>query len=167
MLDKPLLSIVIPTKDRYVYIKVCVLTLLELKKKYANIEIVVQDNTKDNTEFLMFLEQEKLDQIMYYHTREVLSVVDNCNLGISHATGEYVCMIGDDDSVTDAIVDVVNWMKINSIDSCLGNLVRYNWPDLQYKHHRFPDLTIPHKKYSMLTIDPKKELQGCLQEGAF
>ena len=77
MLDKPLLSIVIPTKDRYVYIKVCVLTLLELKKKYANIEIVVQDNTKDNTEFLMFLEQEKLDQIMYYHTREVLSVVDN------------------------------------------------------------------------------------------
>lgn len=58
-------------------------------------------------------------------------------------------------------------MKINSIDSCLGNLVRYNWPDLQYKHHRFPDLTIPHKKYSMLTIDPKKELQGCLQEGAF
>ena len=53
-----------------------------------------RSNTKDNTEFLMFLEQEKLDQIMYYHTREVLSVVDNCNLGISHAPGEYVCMIG-------------------------------------------------------------------------
>lgn len=139
---KPLLSIGIPTKNRYEYLRPCIETLLNLKSKFQEIEIVIQDNTEDNSAILPFINLHK-DDIEYYHISENLSVVDNCENVVTHCKGEYVCLLGDDDSVTYPIIDVCYWMKENNIESCLGKICRFNWPDMVYTVHKLKSLTVP------------------------
>lgn len=143
--SSPLLSIAIPTKNRYEYLIPCLRTLITLKQKFDSIEIVVQDNNSDNDQFLEFLNSNSR-YISYHHTPESISVVDNCDLAIANCTGEFICFIGDDDSVPDAIVDVCRWMHDNDIESCLGTIARFNWPDMQFLRHQFKNLSIPGPK---------------------
>lgn len=139
---RPLLSIVIPTKDRYEYLIPCLEILINLKDQFPEIEIVIQDNTADNTEIIHLVKKYQ-DIIVYHHISEKLSVVDNCNNAIANSSGEYVCMLGDDDSVTSFIVDVCKWMKENNVDACLGKICRFNWPDMVFTMHKLKNLTIP------------------------
>lgn len=127
MIDKKLLSIVVPTKDRYYHLK----KLIELIDSFQSedIELVLQDNTADNTEILNFFKQKEYPYIRYAHQSEPIPVYLNSDLAILNSTGEYVCFIGDDDGVTKYILDCVRWMKINGIEAMRPTLVNYNWPD--------------------------------------
>jgi glycosyltransferase involved in cell wall biosynthesis len=160
----PLLSIVVPTKNRYEYLKHCLSTLLEIKSN--DIEIVIQDNSDDNTDFLNYLNEQDSENLKYFYTKTYLSVVENCDLGIKNSTGEFVCMLGDDDSVAERIIDVTRWMKKNAIESCLGGIARYNWPDLVYKYHKFHSLVIPSTNIKFRILDVKQQLYKCLSIGA-
>lgn len=126
---KPLLSIVIPTKDRYQYL-FCLLKLID-RFCNAELEVVIQDNTKDNKEILSFIESELINRscFKYYHTTENLSVVMNSDLAILNSSGEYISFIGDDDGVVSSIIDCVRWMKRNHVDVVVPSVVRYLWPD--------------------------------------
>lgn len=124
---RPPLSIVIPTKDRYKYLK----HLLSLIASFNNIEIevVIQDNSENNKEIMEFLEKENCQYIKYFHNSKQISVSKNCDLAIHNSTGEYVCMIGDDDGITRHIVDCVHWMKQNNVDVLVPSDITYHWPD--------------------------------------
>ncbi len=129
MIDKrPLLSIVIPTKDRYYYLK----KLIELIDGFQSdeIELVLQDNTADNTEILEFLKQKEYPYIRYAHNSEQIPISLNSDLAILNSTGKYVCFIGDDDGVTKYIIDCVTWMQNNDIDAVIPSIVSYTWPDI-------------------------------------
>ena len=106
-----LLSIVVPTKDRYYYLKY----LIELISSFntSDIELVIQDNTYDNQEILNYLNEYLNPHVKYYHIKEHLSQSENSDKAILNSSGEYVCFIGDDDAVTRHIVDCVKWMKSN------------------------------------------------------
>ena len=106
-MKQPLLSLVIPTKDRYYYLKY--LIMLVDSFNFDDFEMVIQDNTCDNLEILKFLEGYQYSFVKYYHTKEQLSVKENSDLAILHSSGEYVCFIGDDDGITRYIVDCVKW----------------------------------------------------------
>ena len=123
----PLLSIVVPTKDRYKYLK----HLISLIDSFNSnrIELVLQDNTANNEEFLDFLKQKEYPYIKYFYNKEQLSVSYNSDLAILNSTGEYVCFIGDDDGVLPNIIDCVKWMKKNDIDALRPAITIYNWPD--------------------------------------
>ena len=126
---KPLISIVIPTKDRNVYL----FKLIEyfLKSIVSDqIEFIIQDNTIDNLEILKFLENNKDSRIKYFHHPEYLSVPHNFDIGISNSSGEFVTVIGDDDGFLPWIVDVCNWMKSENIDVVLSNKPHYVWSDV-------------------------------------
>lgn len=126
---KPLLSIAIPTKDRYQYL-FCLLKLID-RFCNAELEVVIQDNTKDNKEILSFIESELINRscFKYYHTTENLSVVMNSDFAILNSSGEYISFIGDDDGVVSSIIDCVRWMKQNHVDVVVPSVVRYLWPD--------------------------------------
>ena len=49
---KKLLSIIIPTKERYEYLEKLVELLITFKEN--NFEIIVQDNSQDNSKFLSY-----------------------------------------------------------------------------------------------------------------
>jgi glycosyltransferase involved in cell wall biosynthesis len=122
-----MLSIVVPTKDRYEQLK-HLINLID-GFRLEEIELVIQDNTFNNNEILEFLRLKRRSNLKYYHSKEQLPVYLNADLGIHHSTGEYVCLIGDDDGVIPNIIDCVKWMKINDIDALRPAITIYNWPD--------------------------------------
>lgn len=122
-----LLSIVIPTKNRYLYLK----NLLTLIDSFNNgeIEVVIQDNSDDNSEFVEYLHSKRYAHLVYNYTKDNLTIVENSDLSIYNSSGEYVCFIGDDDGVTPLIIDVVKWMKDNHQEILVPSEASYYWPD--------------------------------------
>ena len=128
-IDGPLLSIVIPTRNRQMYAIHAIRSILSIQSE--NLELVVQDNSDDRSLESM-IKFDILDtRLLYNYTPPPLSSIDNFNHGMRLATGEFVCFIGDDDSVNPNIVIVTAWAKANGIDAVRGSMSAYYfWPDV-------------------------------------
>lgn len=129
----PLLSIVIPTKNRYS-------TLINLVEKLldwdsTDYEIVVQDNSENNTPIENFLLNHSDDpRLKYFHNIHHVTVCQNAEDAIDNSVGEYVCFLGDDDGIIKQSLDVVKWMKKNNVDSLNCKQGTYCWPEFRYKN---------------------------------
>lgn len=160
-----LLSIVVPTKDRYNYLK----HLIQLVQGFKSneIELVIQDNTYDNTEICDYLKENVTDHVSYFHTKEQLSMSDNSTKAILNSQGEYVCFLGDDDGVVRNIIDVVKWMKSNNIDALTSKIFEYNWPDYvdnsRYHMSGVVFSKLNSKKSGL--IDIEKSLKSIIRDG--
>ncbi|MGO4710534.1 glycosyltransferase family 2 protein [Chryseobacterium sp. 2TAF14] len=161
----PLLSIIVPTKDRYEYLK----PLIELVKSFNSdeIELVVQDNTKDNSEIIQFIDECNYSNLKYFHTADQLSVARNSDLAILNSKGRYVCFIGDDDGVSYHIISAVKWMEEKRIDVLKSTATSYKWPSFNFsKIGNFSAvlmLGFYDKKYKK--VDAIAELKKCLLTG--
>lgn len=129
MEKRPLLSIVVPTKNRYVYLKELVKLVTYFNE--PEIEFVIQDNSDNNTEILEFLEESKFQGVKYFYYDEHIPATENADRAILNSTGEYVCFIGDDDGIMRWTIDVVKYMKREGIDSLISNKPNYLWPDIK------------------------------------
>ena len=112
---KKLLSIIIPTKERYEYLEKLVELLITFKEN--NFEIIVQDNSQDNSKFLSYLLKLNDHRVRYFYNKNPLSVIDNCDLAVNNSKGKFICFIGDDDGVLPSIIDCCNWMESQNIDA--------------------------------------------------
>ena len=159
-----LLSIVVPTKDRYPYLK----HLIQLIKSFnsEDIELIIQDNTYDNTELLNYLDTLNYPHLKYYHTKNQISVSENSTKAILNSSGEYVCFIGDDDGVTRHIVECVKWMKSNSVGIVKSGHVVYKWPSFPNGRMRLAS-TVSFERFNghYRTIDTKTSLIKMLRKG--
>lgn len=151
-----LLSIIIPTKNRYNSLKGCILELIKIESN--EIEIIIQDNTFDNQEILYFLKKIQDHRIKYFHSQDKLSQTENSDLACGNATGNYVCYIGDDDCVANIIVDVVKYLKTNKIEACLCNMASYYWSDCIPNESKTPVLKFQKEKPWIEKIDIKQKL---------
>ena len=160
-----LLSIVVPTKDRYPYL----FQLIELIKSFnfEDIELIIQDNTADNSLFLEYLKNHQYEHLKYFHIPEQISISDNSTKAILNSTGEYVCFIGDDDGVTRYIVDAVKWMKGNNITTLKSVAAILKWPSyISTSYYRvsgtaiFNDFSMTYK-----IVDAKDCLKTLLKTG--
>jgi glycosyltransferase involved in cell wall biosynthesis len=127
MNNRPLLSIAIPTKNRQYYCIEVIKHILAYKNN--DFELVIQDNSDDKTveDFISKLDDSRLK---YVYTNEAISSVENMSRSIALTSGEYVCMIGDDDIVLPTIFEYAAYMKTNNIDSiCPGYIPEYFWPN--------------------------------------
>ena len=129
---KKLLSIIIPTKERYEYLEKLVELLITFKEN--NFEIIVQDNSQDNSKFLSYLLKLNDHRVRYFYNKNPLSVIDNCDLAVNNSKGKFICFIGDDDGVLPSIIDCCNWMESQNIDAVYFNKADYVWPDLNGKY---------------------------------
>lgn len=129
-----LLSIVIPTKDRYKYLSKTIKDLSKLNQDL--VEIIIQDNTFKNTDIIEIIDHLPNKNIKYYHETTPLSQTGNSDLALSHSTGEYCCYIGDDDTVLPDILEVVQFIKQNHIESCICDVADYYWPDVVFEKKR-------------------------------
>lgn len=164
----PILSIVIPTKNRYEYLKILLESLLA--KKNHEFEIVIQDNSDDNAEFEKYINSYNDSRLKYNHTEGWLSVIDNCDLAVGAASGEYVCMLGDDDGVLiDQSLEVVKFLKEQNIGGANVNKISYGWPDTS--HGVWGDAYSGVVNFKAFTnratkFDMSKELEKLLKNGA-
>ena len=161
-----LLSLVIPTKNRYTTLIPIVNALLYFGS--SDFEIVIQDNTLENQEFLNFLESNSDTRIKYFHSTSNLSQTENSNLAVANASGEFICFIGDDDIVMPYVINVVKWMKQMNIDVLKAYKPDYYWPGLPaYSTSSVTTGVLTYKdiRYSYKFIDSKYALSRTLAIG--
>lgn len=152
MESRKLLSVVVPTKDRYKYLKY----LIELIASFGSddIEMVIQDNSDNNTEFLAYLDKLDYDFIRYSHIYGQIPMAINSDKAILNSTGEYVCFLGDDDGLTKYTLECVKWMKREGIEAVKSAEVRYYWPDVSDGTEEAPAATIRYYPFDGKVIYP-------------
>lgn len=126
----PILSIVIPTHERFRYARHTVDAILRMSDE---IEVVVSDTSAEDAwrDAGLYGSSNRL-KIVCPPTG--ISVVDNFNIALGHATGDFVCFIGDDDLVTPDVVKIAYWAASNSIDAIrLTFPVLFYWQDYAHK----------------------------------
>jgi len=126
----PLLTIVIPTKNRLEYVKASIRSSLEIAS--PDVELVIEDNSSTN-DLEDWIRAEINDpRLVYSHSKAPLSMTENYDRAMHRVAGKYVCLIGDDDAVNPEIVDAVRWANARSIEALTPiNRLNYIWPDLQ------------------------------------
>jgi glycosyltransferase involved in cell wall biosynthesis len=165
--NQPLLSIVVPTKDRFSYAKYCIKSLLEITS--CDLEIVIIDNGESD-ELEVWIERLLLDnRLVYQRIKGWMPVIENFEIGLNWASGTYICTIGDDDGVNPEIMQVVKWAEEEKIDALIPSLTAdYSWPDLRLKYYgsvRAGLLRLNNISKRPFTPNLSEELKKCLKSG--
>lgn len=91
----PLISVIIPTHNRVAYLEDCLKSLIN--QTYSNYEIIViNDNSKDNTELLLNNYTKNYNFIKYFNSNQTGGNAAR-NLGVEKANGNYIAFMDDDD----------------------------------------------------------------------
>lgn len=90
-------SVLIPTRNRLEFLKYAVQSVLE--QDYDDWELIISDNDSEDDVF-GFIKSLDEPRIKYSKTEKFLSVTDNWNRALDRSIGDYVVMLGDDDSLT-------------------------------------------------------------------
>lgn len=126
-----LLSVIIPTKNRYFTL----IPVLESLRKYikdSRIEFVVQDNSDNNDEMVLYLNRANDSRIKYFYEAKNIDVVANFNSAIKHAVGTYFTLIGDDDLVSPYIMNAIDIIYNAGINCLIYPRGTYYWPDVEF-----------------------------------
>jgi glycosyltransferase involved in cell wall biosynthesis len=130
----PLLSVAIPTHNRAKYAGFAIRSLLAFAD--PRLEVVVSD-TSATDELSTLLRQgspSPLDdpRLKYSRPSVPLDITGNHNSALSAATGHYVCLIGDDDTVTADALKAAEWALENDVEAIAPTVVaNYVWPDFR------------------------------------
>jgi hypothetical protein len=161
-----LLSIVIPTRNRSVYLKRLLSGLLSSAR--SDFEVVVQDNSDDDSlsEYVVSLDDTR---VRYFYLPERVSVVRNSDLAVGAAGGDYVCMLGDDDGLLlDESLELLAAARSSDIDAVIPEAYYYTWPSLVHKTWGQIGGRLFEKSFSgkVRSIDANRERRSVLAAGA-
>ncbi len=166
--DAPLLSILIPTKDRYETLIPVVSQLLHHIDD-PRLEIVICDNsaTPPSAMDTMIASDPR---IRYRHTPAAMSIVDNTQLGIELCRGRYLCFIGDDDLVSPHVMAIVDWLDRIGETCLVFPPALYWWSTVAFaqpgRYLRAGAFWLPHARDGAdRTIDAVAELASVLARG--
>ena len=126
----PILSLIIPTHERFQYARETVCVILGM---IDDIEVIVSDTSVVDSWTDAGIEDAR-GRLKVVRPGTGISVVDNFNAAVTQATGDFICFIGDDDLVTPSIIEIARWASVNGVDA-----VRVSFPILFYwadYHHR-------------------------------
>nr|VFK23320.1 MAG: Glycosyl transferase family 2 [Candidatus Kentron sp. MB]VFK28447.1 MAG: Glycosyl transferase family 2 [Candidatus Kentron sp. MB]VFK74257.1 MAG: Glycosyl transferase family 2 [Candidatus Kentron sp. MB] len=149
-----IISIIIPTRERAVYLRESVRTALQIPDR--DIEIVVSDNAStDGTRQVM---EEIFDpRVKYVNTGRRVSMRENFEFGMRNSNGDYVIFFGDDDGILprqfkflrrileDERPDVLRW-----------NIPGFGWPN-------FDPLAKEHNNTGSVMFNKRKLFGGIHQ----
>lgn len=108
--EKPLLSICIPTRNREFYCIEAIKNILSYP--YDNYELVIQDNS-DSDEIEQYVKANPDDRLVYNHDKVRINSAINMDKSLSMGIGEYILLLGDDDTILPSAFEVVKWAKKN------------------------------------------------------
>lgn len=126
----PLLSIVIPTRNRMRYTMHTIQSILTIKD--TELELTISDNSESDELGLWISAHIADTRLRYRYVPEPMSMTDNYNMGMSMASGKYVCTLGDDDGVNLEIMAAVRWANAKGFDALSSKSnsgLVYFWPD--------------------------------------
>ena len=165
----PLLSIIIPTRNRTSTAISSIQSILSVSDE--RLELVIHDNS-DSRDLQIFVNENINDsRLCYHYIAEPLSMIGNFNAAMELATGEYVCMIGDDDGVNPEILEATAWAKNQNLDSLsVTTTAHYLWPGTGLSPTLFTkveggNLAVAPFKGKIFHIDLEKELKALMNNG--
>lgn len=126
----PLLSVVIPTKNRMRYTIHSIRSILSIED--PELELVISDNSASDELGCWISAQINDSRLRYRYISEQISMTDNYNMAMNMASGLYVCTLGDDDGVNLQIMTAVRWAKSRGFDALSSKSnagLVYFWPD--------------------------------------
>lgn len=128
----PLLTFMVPTCNRRDTALPTIRSLLALPCE--DMEVLVQD-CSDTPEFGEYLKEHLPDpRLRYHYSPPPLSMVENWNLGMPLATGEFICILGDDDGVNPEIVRAACWAREQKLDAVAPtHCAVFWWPNFPRK----------------------------------
>jgi glycosyltransferase involved in cell wall biosynthesis len=169
MPELPILSIVIPTKNRQRYCLSAIKSILNLNDE--RIQIVIQDNSDNESLKSQLPVNYSENRLKYRYYDGVISFVDNFNRAIELSDGEYVCIIGDDDGINPEIIDAALWAKANDVACITGSLsASYRWDNVGERKKFFiklpsSSLTLTKFTGNASIVDLESSLQSLMKNG--
>lgn len=134
MVIMPLLSIVVPTLDRPDTLRHALATMA-CQPAHADCEFIVQNNG-GNPEIEKIVADLRDDRFRHFASEVVLTMTDNWETALGHASGEYVAFIGDDDGLMPyACAAASEMLSGRNIDLLSWSAYTYHWPS--YYHPAF------------------------------
>jgi len=169
--NPPILSVVIPTRNRQKYAISAIISILS-SISASDFELVVQDNS-DSRDLEDYIRNKVKDsRLQYNYTSTPLSFIDNFDAGVRLASGKYLCFIGDDDGVNPEIIEAARWADRNNIDVLKPTIsVFYLWPELEAPSTLFTKipsngfLTIRPFSGKITKVNPEKEIRKVVRNG--
>lgn len=152
----PSFSIVIPTRNRSQFLMGLLPTILQ--QSFRDFEVVVSDNASsdDTVEVVSKLSETRL---RYVRSPDFLPIVESWNFAIQEAKGEYVLLIGDDDSLSTSLLDRVNQvLSANSVELLIVNHSNYYFPDRTKSTGN--RVHIPRYSGQLLSIEPRAAVEA-------
>ncbi|WBL78687.1 glycosyltransferase [Bradyrhizobium xenonodulans] len=124
----PLLSVVVPTLDRPDTLRHALATMAR-QPANADCEFVVQNNG-GNPEIAEMVAGLKDARFRHFASDAVLTMTDNWETALGHASGEYVTFIGDDDALMPyACATAEDILSGRTIDLLSWRAYTYHWPN--------------------------------------
>ena len=118
--NRPLLSIIIPTRERVETLKHTVATVLNQASNAF--ELIISDNfSQDSTRDVIGAIKDS--RVRYVNTGCRLSMCDSWEYALQHALGEYILFIGDDDAAMPGALD-----KLISTILLKSDYEVFSWP---------------------------------------
>ncbi len=160
----PLVSIIIPTKNRQEFCLQCIRHIVSLNLN--DIEIIVQDNSDTRSLRSLLDTSNLLKYTIYEYCGKILSFVDNFSKAVEKCSGEYICMIGDDDTILPNLLSVAKYAKRNDIDAVIPRLLTYFWPSKNPIKTEWENgflATLPFRKEKYEIVDSIQALRKLIQ----
>lgn len=126
----PTLTLIVPTKNRQ---HTAIQTIAEAAKlaPAGELEIVVHDCSDAPLLRDRLAADSLLDRVVYRYVDRPVSMTENWNLAMAHATGEWVTIIGDDDALAPGVLEVARWATPRGYEAVKsGHYSFYGHPDL-------------------------------------
>lgn len=171
-ITSPLLSVVIPTHNRSQYAYFAIRSILSIEDN--RLELVVSDTSGDDKLWLMLNEDDRGllsdPRLKFLRPKEKLDMTGNHNHVVSAATGAYVCLIGDDDTITEEALAAADWAINNDIEIIAPNVkANYAWPDFLSKHFgtkHSSRLYVPKSVAGIKWFDSKTAFKNAMENSA-
>lgn len=158
---QPLLSIVIPTKDREKYALIAVQSVLDIVSD--EIEVVIHDTSSNRDLGSKLMETCPDSRIRYFYTAPPVTFSATFDKAVSLALGQYIIIVGDDDGINPEILDAVRWMKANKIEALVPSICAlYGWPDFRLRYYGNSEagrLRVKEFTGKLSFSDPEEELK--------
>ncbi|WP_426240210.1 glycosyltransferase family 2 protein [Pararhizobium sp. DWP1-1-3] len=130
MFAQPKLTICVPSRNRQPYFQETIRSLLANMR--MDVEYVFADNSDDPSIMDDFMEEVLGDPRVKYlpSVDRVLPMVENWDRSVEAATGEFICMIGDDDYVDVNVADLIRRSQAEqpAMDVLIWSRLTFNWP---------------------------------------
>lgn len=129
--SRPVLSVLVPTRNRAKYAVRMIDSILNLTSR--EFELVIGDNSDDDQLESYAKKWASDDRLNYQRVPGVLSMTENHNLVFSRARGNYIILIGDDDTILPSAIEAAKWATEKGWEAVTPTAIpSYVWPDARH-----------------------------------